>query len=137
MGRERYSPDALLNQRLIRPEGDGYLFGHALLRDGIYGSLLTTRRRALQLRAAEWYRQHDDELYARHLDMAGDERTAQAYLEASRQAEANLDFERALVLATRGAEVAVEPPVRIQLNLTRGGQAPSMKPIKPLRPSPT
>ena len=120
IGQERYTPDALLDQRLIRTEGESYLFGHALLRDGIYSSLLTTRRRALHLRAAEWYRRHDDELYARHLDMAGDERTAQAYLEASRQAAANLDFERALVLATRGAEVAVEPPVRIQLNLTRG-----------------
>lgn len=119
-GQDEYLPDALLNQRLIRPEGEGYLFGHALLRDGIYGSLLTTRRRALHLRAAEWYRQNDKELYARHLDMAGDGRTGQAYLEAGRQAVAALDFERALALAARGAEIADEPPVKAQLNLTRG-----------------
>jgi len=119
-GQDDYKPDALLKQRLIRPEGGSYLFGHTLLRDGIYGALLTTRRRALHLRAAEWYRQDDCGLYAHHLDMAGDEKTAEAYLEASRQAAATQDFERALALASRGSEIAGEPLLQIELNLTRG-----------------
>ena len=32
-----------------------YLFAHALIRDAIYDTLLTSRRRKLHRRAADWY----------------------------------------------------------------------------------
>ncbi|MCU7921919.1 MAG: hypothetical protein KZQ88_04410 [Candidatus Thiodiazotropha sp. (ex Dulcina madagascariensis)] len=55
----------------------------ALLRDGIYASLLSSHRRALHHRAAVWYRERDTALHARHLDLAGDEGAAAAYLRAA------------------------------------------------------
>lgn len=115
-----YRPDALLELRLIRPEGEGYLFVHALLRDGIYVSLLSTQRRALHLRASDWYRQRDSALHARHLDLAGDEGAAVAYLHAAQQAIPAFDFALALALASRGAEIFQTPALNAQFNNLRG-----------------
>jgi predicted ATPase len=117
---EGYQPDALLEQRLIRPEVEGYLFVHALLRDAIYDSLLATQRRALHLRASDWYRERDPALYARHLDLAGDVQAAQAYLRAAQWALPAFDFEQALALATRGLEIAQASDLRAELGSLRG-----------------
>ncbi len=115
-----YRPDELLNQRLVRPEGDAYLFAHALLRDGIYASLLMSQRRALHLLAANWFQQQEPALYARHLDLAEDPRAASAYLTASQQAVRRFDFEQALALASRGQAISREPALTAQLQLQRG-----------------
>lgn len=115
-----YAPDALLRQRLIRPEGEGYLFSHALLHEGVYASLLPSHRRALHLRAAEWYQESDSALHARHLDLAENEGAAAAYLRAAQAALPVLDFSQALELATRGASIAHEPELVAHLNMLRG-----------------
>jgi predicted ATPase len=44
-GFDDYLPYNLLAAALIRPIDDGYLFGHALIREGAYGSLMSRRRR--------------------------------------------------------------------------------------------
>jgi class 3 adenylate cyclase/tetratricopeptide (TPR) repeat protein len=96
----------LLDQNLVRPEADGYLFWHALIRDGAYESLLKSRRRRLHALAAEWFADRDAALAAEHYDLAGDEAAPRAYLAASEQEAARYRYERALALATRGLELA-------------------------------
>ncbi|MEW8470961.1 MAG: BTAD domain-containing putative transcriptional regulator [Candidatus Thiodiazotropha sp.] len=131
LGKNGYRPDALLNLRLLQPEGEGYLFVHALLRDAIYASLLPSRRRALHLRAAAWYQHRDPALHARHLDLGGNADAAEAYLRAAQQAVAMADFEQALSMAARGAEIAPRGELGAQLNclqgelLIQGGAIPS------------
>ena len=78
-----FSCDILLAGGLVLPEGDDFLFAHALIRDGAYASLLKTHRRQLHVRAAEWFAEQDPTLYAQHLDRAEDARTAAAYLRAA------------------------------------------------------
>ena len=41
----QYSCAELVKYALIRPEGDAFLFAHALVRDGVYSSLLAARRK--------------------------------------------------------------------------------------------
>ena len=67
-----YRPDGLLAAALVRQVSGGYLFGHALIRDGVYASLLTARRLKLHLAAASWFADRDALLYAHHLDKADD-----------------------------------------------------------------
>ncbi len=120
LGKSDYRLDRLLKQRLIRPEVEGYLFGHALLKDGIYASILPSRRKALHLKAAEWYRESDPMLYARHLDLANDERAAQACLQAARLAITAFDFEQAKSISARGTEIAADPGLKTTLRIIHG-----------------
>ncbi|MES9991818.1 MAG: BTAD domain-containing putative transcriptional regulator [Candidatus Thiodiazotropha sp.] len=115
-----YRPDALLQLRLLQPEGEAYLFVHALLREAIYESLLPSQRRALHLRAAAWYQHRDPTLHARHLDLGDNKDAAQAYLQAAQHALAMADTEQALALASRGAEIALTGELSAQLNCLQG-----------------
>ena len=54
-----YDCRGLVKHFLVRPEGSGFLFAHALVRDGVYSSLLKGRRASLHRRAAEWYASRD------------------------------------------------------------------------------
>ncbi len=105
-----YDCSALVEHNLVRPEGAAaYLFAHALLREGVYGSLLKRQRRALHRRAAEWFSDSDAVLYAEHLDLCDDERAPGAYLIAAREQTEQYRVERALALVNRGIEIAPEP----------------------------
>ena len=118
-GEADYACGALIEHFLVRPEGSGYLFAHALLRDGVYSSLLKTRRAALHRKAAEWYASRDLPLYAEHLDRAADVSAAEAYLNAAREEARNYHNESALRLSERGVEVA-KGAVRHALSCFRG-----------------
>ena len=48
LGTSSYDCGVLANHNLIRPEGDGYLFAHALIQEGVYGSLLRQQRHELR-----------------------------------------------------------------------------------------
>ena len=74
---------ALVGNALVLPEGDDFLFAHALIQEGAYASLLRSRRREMHLRAAEWFADRDLMLHAQHLDRAEDDRAPQAYLQAA------------------------------------------------------
>jgi tetratricopeptide (TPR) repeat protein len=103
-----YDCGGLVAHHLVRPEGGAYLFAHALIREGVYSSLLNTRKRELHARAAQWYAGEDPVLHAEHLDRAEDPAAPKAYLDA---AEAQLQrylYDRALGLIERGLEVARE-----------------------------
>ena len=121
------NPDAhcgeLIAQRLVRPEGEQFLFTHALILEGIYASLLPSQRRELHARAAQWYKQRDPVLYAEQLGRAGDSQAAEAYLEAARVMAGGYRYQRALELARRGmetTEISVEPAPRFELLVLEG-----------------
>jgi hypothetical protein len=74
-----YTCDALVGSALVIPEGDDFLFAHALIQEGAYSSLLRSRRRELHRQAAEWFADHDPLLHAQHLDRAEDARASRLF----------------------------------------------------------
>jgi tetratricopeptide (TPR) repeat protein len=92
----------LVHHALILPEGDAFLFAHALIREGVYASILKARRRELHLIAAEWFATRERVLCAEHLDRAQDERAPQAYFDAATLQRQAYHMESALRLAERG-----------------------------------
>ena len=108
-----------MEKGLVRPEGQGYIFNHALIHEAVYASLLRSRRQELHLRAAAWFAARDPVLHAQHLDAADNASAAAAYLRAA-QAEADRhQYERALRLAERGLELTPEPWARLALSCLR------------------
>ena len=101
-----YSCDVLTAHFLVLPEGDEFLFAHALIRDGVYASLTRARRAELHRAAAKWYGERDPVLVAEHLDRAEAPEAPRAYLDAALAQAAALQPERALALAERGAALA-------------------------------
>ena len=119
-GFDDYQPDRLLAAALIRPVDDAYLFGHALIREGAYGTLMSQPRREFHAKAAEWFRERDGLLHASHLDKAGDDGAAQAYLSAGRAFAVSFRYDEALAAAERGVEIATATDVRFNLERLRG-----------------
>ena len=116
----QYNCAELVEHYLVRSQGDGYLFAHALVRDGVYSSMLKARRRELHRQAADWYADRDLTLRAEHLGRAEDEEAANAFADAA-QSEARLyRFEMALNLIRRGQEIATEPAVLHRLIMLEG-----------------
>ena len=119
MNDRTYSCTGLMEHQLVRPEGAGYLFAHALIQEGVYASLLQDRRRALHARAAEWFKDRDLTLHATHLDREDSASAAGAYLAAAQEQARDARFERALQLVSRGLELAPEAE-SYELNLFQG-----------------
>jgi len=115
-----YDCKALVENHLARPEGDGYLFAHALIREGVYSSLLQAQRRALHGRAANWFKDHDPVLYAEHLDRAEDDGAPGAYLAAARGQAAVYHYERARQFVERGLALAKDAGDRCALTCFHG-----------------
>ncbi len=101
-----YACTGLIEHHLVRPEGDDFLFAHALIQEGVYGSLLKATRHALHVRAAEGFANHDLVLRAQHLDRADDPGAPKAYLEAAQVQASLYHYEGALRLVERGRELA-------------------------------
>jgi tetratricopeptide (TPR) repeat protein len=101
-----YVCDELIRHHLVRPDGDFFLFAHALIQEGVYSSLLKATKRDLHIRAAAWFADHDSTLKAQHLDRAGDPGAFRAYIEASQTQAQGYHFEKALALAKRGLVLA-------------------------------
>jgi class 3 adenylate cyclase len=83
LGDHGYSPEALIEHVLLRPDAEELLFTHALIRDGIYSSLLRPTARAFHLAAASWYRDRELTLHAEHLQRAQDASAPRAYAAAA------------------------------------------------------
>ncbi len=115
-----YDCGALLKHQLIRPEGEDFLFAHALIRDGVYESILTAPRSRLHLKAAEWFEDSDLVLRAEHLRMAEDPGAAMAYLAAARSELTKYRYDQALSMLATGKLLAAEPADRVGLALTLG-----------------
>ena len=82
-----------------------YAFAHALIRDGTYASLLHSARRALHLRAAEWFALARRGARGRAPGPGRRRRCRLAYLAAARAEAAALRFDSALRLVRRGAQL--------------------------------
>lgn len=115
-----YGCAGLVQRQLVRPEGDDFLFAHALVQEGVYDSLLKARRQDLHRDAAAWYEKRDAILHAEHLDRANDPAAAKAYLDAAKARHAAFDFETALRLADRGIALAGDPATRCETICLRG-----------------
>ena len=115
-----YDPANLLKNVLIRPAGDDYHFAHALIRDGVYASLLKPRRIELHGRAVEWFRGTDLILYAEHLDRAEDRRAVEAYHDAAKQQAEAFRYDTAFRLIERALKLDSEPETRFELACTHG-----------------
>jgi class 3 adenylate cyclase/tetratricopeptide (TPR) repeat protein len=115
-----YLCDALVAHALVLPEGDGFLFAHALIQEGAYASLLRARRRELHIRAAAWFAEHDPTLRAQHLDRAEDAAAPGAYLEAATAQRGAYHVDAALALAERGLALARDAAERQALACLKG-----------------
>lgn len=120
MGTRDYDCTPLVDHDLVRPEGDGYLFAHALIQESVYGSLLKRQRHELHRRAADWYAGSDPGLFAEHLAGAEDARAPRAFLEAARDQTHQYRFDRALALTRHGLSVAKERTDRHELKCFEG-----------------
>ncbi|MDX1604803.1 MAG: BTAD domain-containing putative transcriptional regulator, partial [Candidatus Competibacterales bacterium] len=115
-----YEGKRLVEQRLVRPEGEDYRFSHALIREGIYDSLLASQRRELHRQAADGLRDRDPVLTAQHLDRAEAPEAARAYLQAARSQAQAYRYERARALLVRGLELARDDRERYALIQLQG-----------------
>ncbi len=106
LGQPTYDCGALARHLLVRTIGDEYLFAHALIRDGIYDSLLTSRRSALHRAAAAWFATRDPALHAEHLERTQDPAAPDAYLDAARGQLATYRYDAASDLIRRGLAIA-------------------------------
>lgn len=120
IGDPAYICVGLTDQSLIRPEGDDYLFNHALIQEGVYNSLLKRRRRTLHLQAADWFSERDPMLRAEHLDRAGDPAAPSAYLEAAQVQTDNYHYEQAVSFIERGLALATKPADKFALKCLQG-----------------
>ena len=120
VGAPDYVCDGLIGNALVLPEGDDFLFAHALIQEGAYSSLLRSRRRELHLQAAEWFADRDLTLRAQHLDRADDDRAPKAYLEAANAKRAAYHVDAALRLVDRGLELACTESDRYSLICLKG-----------------
>ncbi len=115
-----YDCASLVEHHLVRAEADNYLFAHALIRDGVYASLLRTNQQALHRRAAGWFAERDLVLRAEHLDRAGDPAASEAYRDAAQAQAALYRYDRALELAERGRALAENGAAEFSLTLLQG-----------------
>ena len=115
----RYVCDMLVRNVLLRPVRDGLQFAHALVRDGVYGSLTHARRRELHKAAGAIF-VDDPVLHAEHLDRAGGAEAPRAYLEASKAQAALFRPDQAIALAARGLALAAENRDIVDLALLLG-----------------
>ncbi|CAG4888960.1 adenylate/guanylate cyclase domain-containing protein [Paraburkholderia saeva] len=100
-----YECHGLVANALVLPEGDDYLFAHALIQEAAYSTSLRARRRELHQRAAEWFATSDPILHAQHLDRAGDDRAPHALLEAATAQRAAYLTDSALRLVERALAI--------------------------------
>ena len=119
-GRPEPDCSGLVGQGLLKPDGEDYLFAHALVQESAYQSLPKSERKELHSKAAEWLRSRDPVLYASHLDRAEDPAAAPAYLDAAASQAREYRYESALLLIERGEELATRPSERFALAWQRG-----------------
>ncbi|MFZ5557735.1 MAG: ATP-binding protein [Pseudomonadota bacterium] len=119
LGEPGYAPARLIDEALLRAEGDALQFGHALIQEAVYSSLLRSRRHHLHRRAAAWPAGRNPAARAEHLDAAGDAGAADAYLAAAADAFGRYHYEDALRLAARGMALAAAGKVRFALTCLR------------------
>ena len=120
LGDDTFSCVPLIEHYLLQPEGEEYLFGHSLIRDGAYASLLKPNRRDLHERAAHWFKERDPILHAEHLARAESPLAPGAYFEAAQGQASDFRFETAQKLCEDGLALEPEPQARFALLCLQG-----------------
>ncbi|CAB3790133.1 adenylate/guanylate cyclase domain-containing protein [Paraburkholderia caffeinilytica] len=115
-----YVCHGLVANALVVPEGEDFLFAHALIQESAYSTLLRARRRELHRLAADWFAATDPVLRAQHLDRAEDERAPQAYLDAAIAQRAAYFTEAAFRLVDRGLQIVQSDTERHALICLKG-----------------
>ena len=130
---ERFDPDALryvlgggqvdlarlTRAGMLRPSGQEVAFGHALIRDAAYRSLLREKRQALHRRAAEWFEDRDLLLHAVHMKEAGAREAGSAYRRAAEERLGRYRTSEALDLAETGLGLSRDSADRAELTLLK------------------
>ncbi|PWT76026.1 MAG: adenylate/guanylate cyclase domain-containing protein [Proteobacteria bacterium] len=119
-GDGQYECDALLAGDLVRPQNGDYVFAHALIQEGVYASLLNTRKRELHLQAASWFGAAELVLRAEHLDRAGHADAAAAYVTAAQDLVQRHRYEPAARLLERAAQLPAAGSVKCAAALLIG-----------------
>jgi len=101
---QTYQPTGLISATLLRPAGEGYLIAHALIRDGVYATLLSAHKKSLHMSAASWFADKDLGLHAEHLGRARDVGAARAFLAAALEQQSLLRFDVSIRLLKSGLE---------------------------------
>jgi hypothetical protein len=115
-----YDAGELSRRHLVRQDGAQFAFAHALIRDGVYASLTHERRAQLHRAAAALFAERDPAVQAEHLERAGDDGAAAAYLRAAKAEAALLHMAAALGLAERGLAIARSPADVFDLAMQAG-----------------
>ena len=115
-----FNCELLLERQFLKPQGDLYIFSHALIQEGIYRSILKSRRLALHRRAAKWFEERDPVLYAEHLDRAEDAAASEACLKSAQWLKGNFHFEDALGLVDRGLALSDTNILKYRLLTLKG-----------------
>lgn len=106
---------ALLERGLLKRVNEDYLFGHALVQEGVYSSILKSERRILHETAAALFETRDAPLHARHLKKARSAAAGPALLAAAREARARHRLDAALGLVREAADLPMDDAVKLQL----------------------
>ncbi len=125
-GESTYDCKALLDENLVRPIGEEFLFAHALIWESTYLTLVSDDKRRWHALAAQWYANKDAALAAEHFDRASDPRAASAYLSAAQDEKRQYRYDRALGLLDRGLELALDPKTKFDLLAERGELLPDL-----------
>jgi class 3 adenylate cyclase/tetratricopeptide (TPR) repeat protein len=120
IGGSSYQPDFLLKSRLIRPVREALQFSHALIRNGVYASILHSQRRRLHKRAADWFDGRDETLKAEHLARAEDPAAVAVYRTAASELAAAYRLEAAADLIKRARAIATDRDDRVALACEEG-----------------
>jgi len=116
----QYTCSGLIEHLLVRPQDEDFGFTHALIRDGVYSSLLNSRKRALHQRAADWFESRDTTLCAQHLDRADNPQAADIYADAAQSHAGNFHYDKALELVRRAREISGTPKTLYRVHMLEG-----------------
>ena len=100
-----YDPQALIDGFLICRRGDHYQFNHALIRDGIYQSIIARNRQQLHQRCANFFLNQDLPLATKHLHWARSDKIADHLIPAITATAEKYQYETALELIEIGRQV--------------------------------
>lgn len=107
----------IFERGLFKIEGQDIVFGHALLQEGVYRSILKSERRTLHAAAARLFEGRDPVLHAHHLKEARSPQAAAAHLVAAQDALARHRPQVALTLAQEGATLANDDETGLGLSI--------------------
>ena len=117
---DNYDPTNLIVRNLVQHDGGYFLFSHALVREGVYASILPSRCREFHARIADVIGSRDLQLRAQHLELAGDPSAAEAYLIAAKKAMDSMQEEAALKMCEQGSKLEIDAQTNNKFLRLRG-----------------